>query len=168
MEASGLIEFASHSYDLHRGVRANPQGNFSSAAKTWQYDPVTRTYEDDAQYLARIRADLIHSRTLMETNLGHPPRTLAWPYGRYTGPALQVAKELGFTIALTLADEPAYTSDLHAIRSARPGMLARNAGACLRPAFPAPSDVGERHNAAKARRESVARQRRYVCFSNCT
>ena len=116
MQASGLIEFASHSYDLHRGVRANPQGNFSSAAKTWMYDPRTRSYEDDAQYIARIRADLVHSRIMMEANLGHPPRTLAWPYGRYTGTALKVAKELGFAFALTLADEPAFTSDLHAIR----------------------------------------------------
>jgi poly-beta-1,6-N-acetyl-D-glucosamine N-deacetylase len=116
MQASGLIEFASHSYDLHRGIRANPQGNFTSAAKTWQYDPVTRTYEDDAQYTARIRADLIHSRTMMEANLGRPPRTIAWPYGRYSGPGLQVAKEVGFEFALTLADEPAYTADLLAIR----------------------------------------------------
>jgi peptidoglycan/xylan/chitin deacetylase (PgdA/CDA1 family) len=116
MQESGLIEFASHSYDLHRGIRANPQGNFSSAAKTWRYDPLTRTYEDDAQFIARIRADLIHSRAMMEANLGQPPRAIAWPYGRYSGPALQVAKELGFAFALTLADEPAYTSDLYAIR----------------------------------------------------
>ena len=27
MQASGLVEFASHSWDLHRGVQANPQGN---------------------------------------------------------------------------------------------------------------------------------------------
>ncbi|MGB8301914.1 MAG: polysaccharide deacetylase family protein, partial [Azonexus sp.] len=27
MQASGLIEVASHSYDLHRGIPANPQGN---------------------------------------------------------------------------------------------------------------------------------------------
>jgi poly-beta-1,6-N-acetyl-D-glucosamine N-deacetylase len=116
MQASGLMEFASHSYDLHRGVRANPQGNFSPAAMTWRYDPLTRTYEDDAQYIARIRADLIHSRTMMKANLGHPPRAIAWPYGRYTGPALQVAKELGFAFALTLEPEPAYTSNLHAIQ----------------------------------------------------
>jgi peptidoglycan/xylan/chitin deacetylase (PgdA/CDA1 family) len=116
MEASGLIEFASHSYDLHRGVRANPQGNISPAAITWRYDPLTRTYEDDAQYATRIRADLRRSRTIMEVQLGHPPRTMTWPYGRYTGPALQVAKELGVTFALTLEPEPAYTSDLHAIQ----------------------------------------------------
>ena len=115
MEASGLIEFASHSYDLHRGVQANPQGNLLPAAVTWRYDPLTRTYEDDAQYTTRIRADLRRSRTMMEVQLGHPPRTITWPYGRYTGPALEVARELGFSVALTLEPEPAYTSDLYAI-----------------------------------------------------
>ncbi|HEY7120242.1 MAG TPA: poly-beta-1,6-N-acetyl-D-glucosamine N-deacetylase PgaB, partial [Tepidisphaeraceae bacterium] len=116
MEGSGLVELASHSYELHQGVQANPQGNKVPAAITWRYDPGTRKYEDDAQYVARIRADLTRSRTMMEVNLGHPPRTMTWPYGRYTGPALQVAKELGFTFALTLEPEPAYTSDLHAIQ----------------------------------------------------
>ena len=115
MEASGLIEFASHSYELHRGIQANPQGNLLPAAVTWRYDPLTRTYEDDAQYTTRIRADLRRSRTMMEVQLGHPPRTIAWPYGRYTRPALEVARELGFAFALTLEPEPAYTSDPFAI-----------------------------------------------------
>ena len=50
MQASGLVEFASHSYDLHRGVQANPQGNMTPSAFTWRYDPATRRYETDAQY----------------------------------------------------------------------------------------------------------------------
>ncbi len=116
MQASGLVEFASHSYDLHRTVRANPQGNMTPAAITWRYDPRSRTYETDSQYLARIRADLAHSRTLMEANLGRPPRAITWPFGRYTGPALKVAKEVGFSFALTLEPEPAYTSDLYPIQ----------------------------------------------------
>jgi biofilm PGA synthesis lipoprotein PgaB len=115
MQASGLVEFASHSYDMHRGVRANPQGNMTPAAVTWQYDPRTRTYEDDAQHLARIRADLIHSRTLMEANLGRPPRVIVWPYGRRTELALQAAKELGFAFSMNLDPEPAFTSNLDAI-----------------------------------------------------
>jgi peptidoglycan/xylan/chitin deacetylase (PgdA/CDA1 family) len=115
MEASGLVEFASHSYDLHRGVRANPQGNVIPGAITWKYDPIIRTYEDDAQYTARIRADLTRSRAVMAANLGHPPRAMVWPYGRYTGPALAVTKQLGFRFSLTLEPEPAYTSDLFAI-----------------------------------------------------
>src|SRR4029077_495519 len=115
MEASGLVEFASHSYDLHRGIQANPQGNRVSGVLTWQYDPRTGTYEDDVAYMARLRTDLSKSRAMMETNFGHPPRAMVWPYGRYTGPALDVAKELGFSFALTLNPEPAYTSEVSAI-----------------------------------------------------
>jgi len=115
MQASGLVEFASHSYELHRGVQANPQGNQIPAAISWRFDPATRTYEDDAQYSARIRADLTRSRAIMAANLGHPPRAMVWPYGRYTGPGLAVAKQLGFRFAITLEPEPASTSDLFAI-----------------------------------------------------
>jgi biofilm PGA synthesis lipoprotein PgaB len=116
MQASGLVEFASHSYNLHRGLQANPQGNMVPAAITWSYDPATRRYETDTQYRARIRADLQRSRQQIETNLGRPPRAIVWPFGRYTGPALAEAKAVGFTFALTLEPEPAYTSDVFAIQ----------------------------------------------------
>src|SRR5215469_3947721 len=46
MEASGLVEIAAHSYNLHSSVQSNPQGNMEPAATTWRYDPATRTYED--------------------------------------------------------------------------------------------------------------------------
>ncbi|MGH8430332.1 MAG: poly-beta-1,6-N-acetyl-D-glucosamine N-deacetylase PgaB, partial [Solimonas sp.] len=115
MQASGLVEFASHSYNLHRGVLANPQGNLIPAAITWQYDPATGRYEDDAQFRARMRADLSRSRSNMAANLGRAPRALVWPFGRYSGPALEVAKQVGFTFALTLEPEPAYTSEPFAI-----------------------------------------------------
>src|SRR5215469_2356790 len=115
MQASGLVEFASHSYDLHRSIQANPQGNMQPAIATWRFDPATGAYEDDARYRARIRADLTRARAMMAAKLGRPPRTIVWPYGRYTGPALEVAKQLGFSFAVTLTPEPAYTSDLFAI-----------------------------------------------------
>src|SRR4051812_8755525 len=41
MQASGLVEFGSHSYRLHRGMQANPQGSSTPAAVTWRYDPAT-------------------------------------------------------------------------------------------------------------------------------
>lgn len=115
MQASGLVEFASHSYNLHRGVPANPQGNNIPAALTWKYDPATRQYETDAQYKARIRTDLEQSRRQMAANLGRAPRAMVWPFGRYSVPALEMAKAAGFTFALTLEPEPAFTSDLYAI-----------------------------------------------------
>jgi poly-beta-1,6-N-acetyl-D-glucosamine N-deacetylase len=132
MQASGLVEFASHSYDLHRGVLANPQGNMVPAAITWRYDPATQRYETDAQYRARIRADLQRSRQQIAANAGRPARAIVWPFGRYSGPALAEAKAVGFTFALTLEPEPAYTSDLFAIHRYFPslnpnlGDLARN------------------------------------------
>jgi poly-beta-1,6-N-acetyl-D-glucosamine N-deacetylase len=132
MQASGLVEIASHSYNLHRGVLANPQGNSIPAAITWQYDRATGQYETDAQYRDRIRADLSRARSQMAASVGRAPRALVWPFGRYSGPALEVAKQVGFTFELTLEPEPAYTSDLHAIHRYFPaqnpslGDIARN------------------------------------------
>ena len=132
MQASGLVELASHSYNLHRGLLANPQGNTIPAAITWQYDRATGQYETDAQYRDRIRADLSRARSQMAANTGRAPRALVWPFGRYTGPALEVAKQVGFTFALTLEPEPAYTSELTAIHRYFPaqnpslGDIARN------------------------------------------
>ncbi|KAB2855747.1 MAG: poly-beta-1,6-N-acetyl-D-glucosamine N-deacetylase PgaB [Sphingopyxis terrae] len=132
MQASGLVEFASHSYDLHRGVQANPQGNLIAAAATWRYDQTTGRYEDDAEFKARIRADLSLARRQMSVNLGRAPRAIAWPYGRFSGPARDVARELGFTFALTFEAEPSSVSDLFSIgryypaRNATLGDIARN------------------------------------------
>lgn len=105
MARSGLVEFASHSYDLHRGVTGNPQGNELPAAAARKYDPRTG-YESEAQFRARIGADLARSRDLMARELGRAPRALVWPFGRYTGTANEVAREAGFRFVLTLDPEP--------------------------------------------------------------
>ena len=42
MQASGLVEFASHSYDLHRGIEADPQGSIVPAAIARRYDQGAR------------------------------------------------------------------------------------------------------------------------------
>jgi poly-beta-1,6-N-acetyl-D-glucosamine N-deacetylase PgaB len=122
MQASGLVEFASHSYALHRGVQANPQGNTVPAAVTWRYDPATRRYETDAEYRNRIRTDLARSRGQIAAHLGRAPRAVVWPFGRYSGPALEAARQVGFTFSLTLEPEPAYTSDLYAIHRYFPSL----------------------------------------------
>ncbi|MBW8777295.1 MAG: polysaccharide deacetylase family protein, partial [Stenotrophomonas sp.] len=58
MHDSGLIEVASHTDDLHHGVPANPQGNSTPAVVTRIYSPATHSYETEAQYEQRLRADL--------------------------------------------------------------------------------------------------------------
>lgn len=106
MQASGLVEFASHSYDLHKEVLANPQGNVQPAATTRIFGQ-DKGYETEAAYRARLRTDLQHAREQMQRELGRAPRAIVWPFGRYGSTAVETARELGFEFALTLDPEPA-------------------------------------------------------------
>jgi peptidoglycan/xylan/chitin deacetylase (PgdA/CDA1 family) len=105
MQRSGLVEFMSHGYDLHRGVPGNPQGNMLPAAAALMYSSA-KGYETDDEYRARIGADLAKSRALMQRELGRAPRALAWPFGRYTGAAQEAAAQAGFAFLMTLDPEP--------------------------------------------------------------
>jgi poly-beta-1,6-N-acetyl-D-glucosamine N-deacetylase len=106
MQQSGLVEFASHGYDLHGAIRANPQESQLPAFAFRIFDPV-RGYEDDEAYRRRVGADLQQSIAVMTRELGRAPRAIAWPYGRYTQSAVEIAADLGFRFALTFDPEPA-------------------------------------------------------------
>jgi biofilm PGA synthesis lipoprotein PgaB len=114
--SSGLVEIASHSYDLHRGIVANPQGNLEPTMTSRAYDPETGRYEDDATLLARIRSDLTRNRDLLERQLGSRPRVMIWPFGRYHHPAVAIARELGMPVALTLEKGKSRTDALDRVR----------------------------------------------------
>ncbi len=100
MQRSGLVEIASHSYDLHRGVLANPQGNTQPAAISRVYQ--AGQYETDAMYLERLRADLTASRNLITRQTGVAPRVIVWPYGRSNRAAQELAAELGMLVGFVL------------------------------------------------------------------
>jgi len=113
MQASGWIEFASHSDAMHTVVRTNPQGNLLPAGQNRiRFDD---RYEADAEFRARIRADLARSRERLRAELGREPRAIVWPYGRYNEDSLAVAKELGFAFAMTLEPGPATAANADAI-----------------------------------------------------
>jgi biofilm PGA synthesis lipoprotein PgaB len=102
MQASGLVEVASHTYDLHRGIVANPQGNEIPAVLVHAYDARTKHYETDDEYGARLHADLVHSATEIHAQLGRAPRAVMWPYGAYTEVSDAIATSLGIPISFTL------------------------------------------------------------------
>lgn len=104
MADSGLVEIASHSYDLHRGILANPQGNMLPAAVSRAYDVKNGTYESDATYESRIRADLTSNSEFIKGLIGKRPRVMVWPYGRYNADAINTALSLRMPITLTLED----------------------------------------------------------------
>ncbi|TEA77256.1 poly-beta-1,6-N-acetyl-D-glucosamine N-deacetylase PgaB [Allopusillimonas ginsengisoli] len=104
MSRSGLVEIASHTYDQHKGILANPQGNSEPAEATRRFDPKTGTYESEAAFDARIRNDaqLISAKIAAAT--GKPPRVWVWPYGAASGSAIRIISEDGYSMALTLED----------------------------------------------------------------
>lgn len=102
MQASGLVEIASHTWDLHRGIIGNPQGNLMPAAVTMAYDPVSGAYESGEAYRARIHADLKHSADEIQQQTGRRPRAVVWPYGAYNRVARQEAASVGLTVSLSL------------------------------------------------------------------
>ncbi|TCV85154.1 poly-beta-1,6-N-acetyl-D-glucosamine N-deacetylase PgaB [Sulfurirhabdus autotrophica] len=104
MQSSGLIEIASHSYNLHRGILANPQGNQEPAAVTRTYNASTQQYESDTAFQSRIREDLARNSQLIEEKIGKRPRIIVWPYGRYSQETSEIAEQLGMPVQFTLED----------------------------------------------------------------
>ena len=100
MQASGLVEIASHSADLHRGIVANPQANLMPAAISRAYSG--GRYESYGDFDARVAADLARSVEAIRAALGSSPRVMTWPYGKYTASNLELAAKLGMPISLTL------------------------------------------------------------------
>jgi poly-beta-1,6-N-acetyl-D-glucosamine N-deacetylase PgaB len=101
MQASGLIEFASHSWDLHHGIPGNPAGSLEPAATTHAF-LADSGYESDWAWQQRIRSDLERASAVLEQRLGRRPRAIVWPYGRYDEQTEHIARELGMPIGLTL------------------------------------------------------------------
>jgi len=104
MAASGLVEIASHSHDLHHGVVANAQGNALPAAVARRFD-AAHGVETERAYAARIRADLARSAERIAARTGKRPRVVVWPFGRHNATTVGIAQDLGFRLALTLDPE---------------------------------------------------------------
>jgi peptidoglycan/xylan/chitin deacetylase (PgdA/CDA1 family) len=120
MQATGLVEFGSHSYNLHRGVTGNPQGNVMPSAVTREFKPGTG-YENAASHRARLEADARRIHALLQRELGRAPRIWIWPYGRYSEISIEAVRTAGFTMALTLDAGPGETKTLMSIPRQYPG-----------------------------------------------
>ena len=99
---SPLIEIASHSHDLHRGIPANPQGNTQPAAISFQYFGQEKNYEDKARYRQRIFQDLQKNRRFITQLTGKNPRAIVWPYGAFSTLSNEIAQSTGHQLLLTL------------------------------------------------------------------
>ncbi len=112
---SGLVELASHSHDLHRGIAGNPQGNLQPAATTHAWLPASGRYETPAERADRVRQDLTRSVETIERETGQRPRAMVWPYGEYDAQVEAMAAELGMVVSLGLTTGVNDTSSLQGL-----------------------------------------------------
>jgi len=99
---SNLVEIASHSFDLHRGVFANPQGNTQPAAVTLKFDQKSKLYEEEDAYRKRIINDLQQNSDFIHAVTATKPRTMVWPYGAFSQLSEELAKHTDHQFSLTL------------------------------------------------------------------
>ena len=90
MSRSGLVEFASHTYDLHR-IRNGRKGADRKKG------------EDFETYARLLREDSQKNQRLITAAAGKPPQVFAWPYGAYPmdGTADSTLKALGMQATFT-------------------------------------------------------------------
>lgn len=101
LEASGLVSIASHSYDSHRFSQVTPQGDRGPVLSSLLYK--NGQYESREDNRQRIRADLQQSQAVLKRELGHSVQAVVWPYGAYTQPAIEEARQAGFVACFALA-----------------------------------------------------------------
>jgi biofilm PGA synthesis lipoprotein PgaB len=114
MSRSGLIEIGAHTYKLHHGGIANPQGNLQPAAAVRLWNAQTG-YEDDAAYDARLREDVRRITERITAATGKAPRVWVWPYGAAGGRGLSIVREFGYQLTLTLEDGLGTLDELDAV-----------------------------------------------------
>lgn len=107
---SPLVEIASHSFDLHKGLLADSAGDVLPAVIAHEYSPEGDTYEGDTGMFERILLDLKKNNELIQEKTGVTPRVMVWPFGRYNDLAIKAAGKAGMDITLTL-DPVAASSD---------------------------------------------------------
>ena len=90
LSRSGLIEFASHTYDLH-----SISGGRKGADK--------KSGESAVSYRQVLTSDLTKNQELIEAASGKPPLTFAWPFGAYPADrsADPILKDIGFDVTFT-------------------------------------------------------------------
>lgn len=115
MADSGLVEVASHSYNLHNFVVANSFGNRNQNVGTVWWNEAN-AFEEEKNYQERILSDLRKSRELFDDNFRHPVNCIVWPFGVYTEFAQKAAVDYGYSYQLMLDDDKPRNNKRHLSR----------------------------------------------------
>ena len=110
-----LVEVVSHTYNLHKGIQYNPQGNVGPAVAVRAYDTDKKAYETEAEYRARLEVDFNNQNSLFTKHLGFTPKGIIWPYGMYNATSIEIAQKAGNLFCFTSEEGFAHIDRLHEI-----------------------------------------------------
>ena len=103
MEQSGLVEVASHTHNLHNGIKANPSGGQLPAVIAPEYK--NGKYETEDDYKNRLKSDFTRTVQTLVNHIGKKPRVMVWPYGQFNDVSVQIARQAGMPHYFSLGEK---------------------------------------------------------------
>ena len=100
MEASGLVEIQSHTYDLHTIDEAG------------RYAHMPKIGERAGDYRARIERDMLVQRQVFQQQLGHAPVCMAYPNGWFDQTLAALYADNGYALRFTIEPRQAQAADI--------------------------------------------------------
>lgn len=98
MTYSGLIDIASHTYDLHRVERLDGDSFRNGASKL--------PGESDSEFAALFTADITQSKTELEDMLQRPVTAFSYPQGIHSILTDVCVRKAGFSASVTVTEAP--------------------------------------------------------------
>lgn len=99
MQKSGLVDFESHTFDLHR---TTPVGGGKRAPVAAVRLETPSGPESDSEFRSRLAADFARVDEIFTRELGKKPHYLAWPYGASSPEAIETARTYGYLGMFTI------------------------------------------------------------------
>lgn len=133
MEKSKLVDTASHTYDMYGQKGTNTLDNYGSPSAQcfWSKED---SYEDDEDYIQRMRKDLKKAQKQMKKELDHPSRAIVWPDGKFNQIGLTVARKNEFEVSMTMLEGDNFSQTPQATQFVRRNLCEaenQNEMACL-------------------------------------
>lgn len=94
MNVSGIVEFASHTYNFHARAEFEDDSDYHVYA-------VKNAGETDADFSKLFCTDMEKMECLMNENLGYPPYVFAYPHGKYDELSESLLEKYGYKVTLS-------------------------------------------------------------------
>ncbi|NTZ16105.1 polysaccharide deacetylase [Paenibacillus sp. JMULE4] len=94
----------SHTYNLHRYVQTDLQGQVGPALTSQLYLEQKKRQEDENEYRNRISTDMKFMEKRLQQELGFQPKLLAFPFGAYNTAVVEEGGRVGIELFFTIEE----------------------------------------------------------------